>query len=75
MEHIDQVFRKKRLEVRSSRVCEFCQQLDPKFGHRHPMDQMVGLTRKSTAAAHLTEDGYVQHRLVELDRLSSRRSA
>jgi hypothetical protein len=33
------------------------------------MDQLVGANRKSTASAHLTEDGYVRHRIVELDQL------
>jgi hypothetical protein len=72
MEHIDQIFRKKRTEARSSRPCEFCKELDPQFPHRHPLDQMVGLSRKSTASAHLTEDGYVRHRMVELSRLAAR---
>lgn len=72
MEHIEQIA-KKRFEVRSSRPCEFCKELDPQFPHRHPMDQMVGASRKSTASAHLTEDGYVRHRIVELNRLVSSR--
>ena len=71
MEHIEQTM-KKRFEVRSSRPCEFCKQLDPQFPHRHPMDQVVSFNRKSTASAHLTEDGYVRHRMVELSQLTSR---
>lgn len=71
MEHIDQIAHK-RFEVRSSGVCEFCKDLDPQFSHRHPLDQMVGVSRKNSASAHLTEDGYVRHRIVELDRLASR---
>lgn len=71
MEHIDPIA-SKRFEVRSSRPCEFCKELDPQFPHRHPLDQMVGVSRKSTASAHLTEDGYVRHRIVELTRLAVR---
>lgn len=71
MEHIDQIA-KKRFEVRSSRPCEFCKELDPQFPHRHPLDQVVGASRRSTAAAHLTEDGYVRHRIVELSQRTSR---
>ena len=71
MEHIEQVVRK-RFEVRSCKPCEFCKKLDPQFPERHPLDQMVGASRKSTASAHLTEDGYVRHRIVELNRLVSR---
>ena len=71
MEHIDQLV-SKRFEVRSSRPCKFCKELDPQFPSRHPMDQMVGASRRDCAAAHLTEDGYVRHRMVELSRLASR---
>jgi hypothetical protein len=71
MEHIDQIA-KKRFEVRSSRPCEFCKELDPQFRHRHPLDQAVAASRRSTASAHLTEDGYVRHRIVELSQLTSR---
>ena len=70
MEHIEAIT-KKRFEVRSCRPCEFCKELDPQFPHRHPMDQLIGANRKNTASAHLTEDGYVRHRIVELDRLVS----
>ena len=71
MEHIDSTITK-RFEVRSSRVCEFCQDLDPQFRSRKPLDQMVAAHRPHTASAHLTEDGYVRHRVLELSRLTSR---
>jgi hypothetical protein len=38
------------------------------------MDQEVSFNGKSSASAHLTEDGYVRHRMVELSQLASRRS-
>ena len=71
MEHIDAEIMK-RFDTRSSRPCEFCRELDPQFTHRRPLDQMVATTRKATAAAHLTEDGYVRHRILELRRITSR---
>jgi hypothetical protein len=72
MEHIEQIA-KKRFEVRSSKPCEFCQQLDPQFPRRHPLDQAIGANRKtSSASAHLTEDGYVRHRILELNQRVSR---
>ena len=71
MEHIDPI-EHKRYELRSSRPCEFCKELDPQFPHRHPLDQVVSVSRKTSAASHLTEDGYVRHRMVELSRLASR---
>jgi len=71
VEHIDPAIMK-RFDTRSSRPCEFCRELDPQFPHRRPLDQMVATTRKATASAHLTEDGYVRHRILELRRMTSR---
>ncbi|MGB9234714.1 MAG: hypothetical protein WCC04_09890 [Terriglobales bacterium] len=71
MEHIDSAV-VKRFDTRSSRPCEFCQQLDPHFPSRRPLDQMVVSTRKAVASSHLTEDGYVRHRILELRRISAR---
>jgi hypothetical protein len=71
MEHIDPAI-VKRFDTRSSRPCEFCRELDPQFLHRRPLDQMVVSTRKAVASAHLTEDGYFRHRIVELQQLASR---
>ncbi len=33
---------------------------------------MVGANRKHSASAHLTEDGYVRHRMLELSQLVSK---
>ncbi len=70
MEHIDSAVMKRFETPRSSRPCEFCQQLDPHFACRRLLDQMVVTGRKATASAHLTEDGYVRHRIVELRRMT-----
>ena len=61
-----------RFDTRSSRPCEFCREFDPQFPERSPLDQMVATTRKAIASAHLTEDGYVRHRVLELRRITSR---
>ncbi len=71
MEHIDSAI-VNRFDTRSSRPCEFCREHDPKFRERHAPDQMVAANRKYTASAHLTEDGYVRHRMLELRQLASR---
>jgi hypothetical protein len=71
VEHIDLAVTH-RFDTRSSRPCEFCQELDPQFPHRRPLDQMVISSRKASASAHLTEDGYVRHRVLELRRITSR---
>jgi len=56
-----------RRDTRTGRECQFCCRLDPQFANRHPMDKLVGSTLQDTASAHLTEDGYVKHRMVELN--------
>ena len=71
MEHIDPAVIY-RFDTRSSRPCEFCRELDPQFRQRRPLDQMVASGRKAIASAHLTEDGYVRHRMLELRRITSR---
>lgn len=71
MEHIDPAL-VYRFDTRSSRPCEFCRELDPQFLQRRPLDQMVASSRKAIASAHLTEDGYVRHRMLELRRITSR---
>lgn len=68
MEHIDTAVLK-RTDTRSGSPCEFCMQLDPSFNQRRPIDQIVSTNRKHTASAHLTEDGYVRHRWLELARM------
>lgn len=71
MEHIDQAV-VSRFDTRSSRPCEFCREFDPQFPQRRPVDQMVASSRKAIASAHLTEDGYVRHRMLEIRRITSR---
>ena len=70
MEHIDPTVIY-RFDTRSSRPCEFCREFDPQFPQRRPADQMVATSRKAIASAHLTEDGYVRHRMLELRRITS----
>lgn len=50
----------------TGRDCKFCCRADPDFARRHPMDRLVLRELDDTAAAHLTEDGYVKHRIAEL---------
>jgi hypothetical protein len=40
--------------------------MDPNFASRRPMDRMVLYKLDDNASAHLTEDGYVKHRIAEL---------
>ena len=50
----------------TGRDCEFCFRTDPDFAKREPMDRLVLSKLDDTAAAHITEDGYVKHRIAEL---------
>jgi hypothetical protein len=71
VEHVDPAI-VRRFDTRSSRPCEFCKELDPHFPKRQPVDQMVISTRKAVASSHITEDGYVRHRILELQKISAR---
>jgi len=71
VEHIDPAVIY-RFDTKSSRPCEFCREFDPQFRQRSPLDQMVACSRRAVASAHLTEDGYVRHRMLELRRISVR---
>jgi hypothetical protein len=55
----------------TGRDCQFCRSLDPDFAKRDPMDRLVLSKLDDTAAAHLTEDGYVRHRITELQKKRS----
>jgi hypothetical protein len=50
----------------TGRECQFCSGLDPNFAKRDPLDRLVVSNLNDTAAAHLTEEGYVRHRIAEL---------
>jgi len=53
-------------DTRTGRDCQFCYRVDPDFIKRGLMDRLVLSQLDDTAAAHLTEDGYVKHRIAEL---------
>jgi hypothetical protein len=72
VEHVDAAV-VRRTDTRSSRKCEFCLELDPEFADRRPLDQMVISSKKAVASSHLTEDGYVRHRILELRRFSAQK--
>jgi len=52
----------------TGRDCQFCYRVDPDFSKRDPMDRLVVSKLDDTAAAHLTEDGYLRHRIAELSK-------
>ena len=55
-----------RSDFRNGRDCCYCSCHDPKFSERKSPDRLVHPKLNDVASAHLTEDGYVKHRLVEL---------
>jgi hypothetical protein len=73
MEHIDPAKAKLLDSIRAGKPCNYCRDLDPTFSTRPALDQLVAGINHS-AHAHVTEDGYVRHRMVELSELTQRRS-
>jgi hypothetical protein len=55
-------------ETRTGRDCQFYRHSDPEFGRRDLVDRLVRPELKDTAAAHMTENGQVKHRLLEIRR-------
>jgi hypothetical protein len=53
-------------EPRTGRDCQYCQSFDSEFGKRIPADKLVYTEMDDTARAHMTEDGYVKHRMLEI---------
>jgi hypothetical protein len=53
-------------DFRTGRDCNFCARFDPQFSSRDSLDRLVEPRLEDKASAHLTEDGYVKHRLTEL---------
>jgi hypothetical protein len=53
-------------DTRHGRECQFCRQSDPDFEKRKPLDRLVQSEQSDSASGHLTEDGYVKHRMTEL---------
>ena len=53
-------------DTRNGRECQFCRNMDPDFPRRHPMDRLVQSKLEDVASAHMTEEGYVKHRIAEL---------
>src|SRR5579862_7683201 len=58
--------RPQHTDSRNGRECGFCAKMDPNFNSRRTIDRMVVHKQDDTASAHLTEDGYVRHRIAEL---------
>ena len=50
----------------TGRDCQFCHRADADFAKRDPLDRSVLSNLEDTASAHITEDGYVKHRIAEL---------
>jgi hypothetical protein len=53
-------------DTRIGRECQFCRNMDPDFFRRRPMDRLVQSKLADVASAHMTEEGYVKHRIAEL---------
>lgn len=61
---MDCFHRQPTFDTRTNRTCKFCQQVDPDFSRRNLLDQLV--KDSDTAGGHITEEGYLRHRIAEL---------
>jgi len=55
-----------KAEVPSGSPCQFCKRFDADFDNRDPVDQMLIGNGSGKAFSHLTENGHVKHKLIEL---------
>jgi len=62
-------------EHRNTRTCGFCAERDPKFSQRKFEDRLVRHNAGDVAASHISEDGHVLHRMMEVTLLQQRRRA
>jgi hypothetical protein len=53
-------------ETRTGRDCPFCREFDPRFGKRDQIDRLVCAEQNDTAASHLSVNGEIKHRLLEV---------
>jgi hypothetical protein len=54
-------------DTRTGRDCQFCRYSDPDFEKRDPMDRLVSSKKNDVAAAHMSENGYIRHRMLEIE--------
>lgn len=64
---MDSLYCKPQLkETRTERDCPFCKEFDPGFGKRDSIDRLVGAEQNDTTASHLSVNGEIKHRLLEI---------
>lgn len=56
-------------------ACAFCGERDPNFRERRVEDQLVRGSAAHVAASHITEDGHVYHRMLEVAMMQRRQKA
>jgi hypothetical protein len=61
---MDRFHREPMPDTTTARACEFCMRRDPGFTRRKLKDQLV--QNSHSASGHLTEEGHVRHRSLEL---------
>jgi len=53
-------------DFRTGRDCRFCLKMDPDFAKRIPIDRWVQGKLEDSASSHLSENGYIRHRIFEI---------
>ena len=63
-----------RTEQSTGRDCKFCATVDPNFAKRNPADRWVHGTPQDSAMSHVSENGHVLHRILEIARRRAQNS-
>lgn len=57
----------------NTRTCHFCAERDPNFATRKFEDRLVRHNAGDVAGSHISEDGHVLHRMMEVTLLQQRK--
>jgi hypothetical protein len=57
----------------NTRTCRFCAERDPNFARRKTEDRLVRHNAADVASSHISEDGHVLHRIMEVTMLQQRK--
>jgi hypothetical protein len=63
---MDSLHHNRQPKMTSGRDCQFCKEFDQGFRKRPLMDRLVCAELNDTATAHMTENGEIKHRLLEI---------
>ena len=54
-------------ESGAGRDCRFCRQSEADFEKRAPIDRLICAKHEDVATGHVSENGYIRHRILEIE--------